>query len=119
MPFQPALAAESYAYLTTTGRRTGQPREIEIWFALTDDGATVWLLSGGGDRSNWVKNLRAEPEVRLRIGDVELPGRAELLEARSEEDARARDALFAKYRPGSSGDLEGWRVRALPVAIRV
>src|SRR5919198_4125925 len=41
-----------YAYLTTTGRVTGRPHEIEIWFAL--HAGTVYVLSGGGDRSDWV-----------------------------------------------------------------
>jgi deazaflavin-dependent oxidoreductase (nitroreductase family) len=55
-------------YLTTTGRRSGRPHRIEIWF-LEDAGA-VYLFAGGGDRSDWVRNLRANPQVHL-----ELPGR--------------------------------------------
>ena len=54
------LAGESYCYLTTTGRVSGEPREIEIWFGL--EGATLYMLSGGRDRSDWVKNLLREPE---------------------------------------------------------
>ena len=50
-----ALDGESYCYLTTTGRVSGEPREIEIWFGL--DGPTLYVLSGGRDRSDWVKNL--------------------------------------------------------------
>ena len=34
MAFDPAKADEDYCYLTTTGRISGRPREIEIWFAL-------------------------------------------------------------------------------------
>ena len=43
------LKDEDFCYLTTRGRVTGRPHEIEIWFAV--DGDTVYLLSGGGDRS--------------------------------------------------------------------
>jgi deazaflavin-dependent oxidoreductase (nitroreductase family) len=116
--FEPALSAEAYAYLTTRGRRSGLPREIEIWFALAPDGATVYLLAGGGERANWVRNLRVEPGVMVRIAGVTLPGRAEVIDADSPEDSTAREALLAKYgtpeRP-----LERWRRTGLPVAIRV
>src|SRR6186713_3406091 len=38
-------AATPFAYLTTTGRRTGQPHRIEIWFAAEQ--GSIYLLSGG------------------------------------------------------------------------
>ncbi len=53
------LATEPFCYLTTTGRGSGRPHTIELWFALHD--ARVYLLSGGGERSDWVKNLQREP----------------------------------------------------------
>ena len=37
MAVDPSLASESYCYLTTTGRVSGEPREIEIWFGLDGD----------------------------------------------------------------------------------
>src|SRR3989304_3577054 len=49
------LKHEEYCYLTTMGRITGKPHEIEIWFGLND--FTLYLLSGGGIKSDWVKNL--------------------------------------------------------------
>jgi len=55
MGFDPALAGEDYCYLTTTGRLSGEPREIEIWFSL-DDGV-LYMLAGGGRRANWVRNI--------------------------------------------------------------
>jgi|GEM_PF-2824500 len=63
----PDLAGEDYCYLTTTGRVSGEPREIEIWFGLA--GTTLYMLSGGGEHSNWVRNLKRIPEVRVRIGE--------------------------------------------------
>jgi deazaflavin-dependent oxidoreductase (nitroreductase family) len=57
---------EQYCYLTTRGRVSGRPHRIEIWFAL--DGSTLYLLSGGRERSDWVKNLRATPEVTVELG---------------------------------------------------
>ena len=108
------LAGESYCYLTTTGRVSGEPREIEIWFGL--DGSTLYMLSGGGDRSDWVKNLIHEPRVSVRIGERTFEGTARVV-SDSEEDRQARTLLFEKYSPGYSGDLEDWRERSLPIAV--
>ena len=105
-----------YCYVTTTGRRSGNPHTIEIWFAVRGD--VVYLLSGGGDASDWVKNLRAHPTVGLRLGDRDLICRARIVED-PEEDERARRLLVEKYAPRSSGDLEEWRRTALPVAIEL
>jgi hypothetical protein len=50
-----SLSGEDYCYLTTKGRVSGRPHEIEIWFGV--HGNTLYLLSGGGEESDWVKNL--------------------------------------------------------------
>jgi deazaflavin-dependent oxidoreductase (nitroreductase family) len=103
-----------YCYVTTTGRRSGNPHTIEIWFALHGD--VVYLLSGGGDANDWVKNLRAHPTVGLRLGDRDLICGARVVED-PEEDELARKLLTEKYVPRYSGDLQEWRRTALPVAI--
>lgn len=115
MQLPPGLAGLDYCYLTTTGRKSGQPREIEIWFGA--DGGTLYLLSGGGDRSHWVRNILADPRVRVRVGEQTFAARARVVEPGTEEDTRARDLLVAKYQPGYSSDLSDWRRRALPVAL--
>ena len=114
MPVDRSLADEDYCYLTTTGRVTGLAREIEIWFGL--DGETLYMLSGGRDRSNWVKNLMREPNVTVRIADDTRSGRARVVED-ADEDARARRLLLDKYSEGYSGDLSGWGRDALPIAV--
>jgi deazaflavin-dependent oxidoreductase (nitroreductase family) len=108
------LAGENYCYLTTTGRVSGEPREIEIWFGL--DGSTLYMLSGGRDRSDWVKNLMREARVSVRIADRTFEGRARVV-SDPDEDARARALLFEKYSPGYSGDLDDWRERSLPIVV--
>jgi deazaflavin-dependent oxidoreductase (nitroreductase family) len=109
------LAEESFCYLTTTGRVTDEPHEIEIWFALVPERRALYMLSGGGDRSDWVKNLFHNPEVEVRIAGERLAGRAR--EAKdAEEDELARRLLVEKYER-SPGRLENWRRRALPVVV--
>ena len=110
-----ALAGEDYLYLSTTGRVTGALHRIEIWFGLR--GQTAYLLSGGGERSDWVRNLRANPSVRVRIGDREFAAAARILDPGTNEDALARRLLFEKYARSGSGDLTTWRDSALPVAL--
>jgi deazaflavin-dependent oxidoreductase (nitroreductase family) len=103
-----------YCYVTTTGRRSGRPHTIEIWFA--QQGNVVYVLSGGGDASDWVKNLRANPTVGLRLGDRDLICRARIVDDPA-EDELARRLVTEKYVPRYSGDLDEWRRTALPVAI--
>ena len=108
------LADESFCYLTTTGRISGQPHTIEIWFALR--GTTAYMLSGGRERSDWVRNILTSPEVTLRIGDREFRALGRLV-TEPNEDRVARDLVVGKYRPGYRGDLTSWRDGALVVAI--
>jgi deazaflavin-dependent oxidoreductase (nitroreductase family) len=108
------LADLDYCYLTTTGRRSGSPHTIEIWFALDDD--RLYLLAGGSTGSDWVKNLREHPTVGLRLGEHDLICKARVV-TDPEEDERARRLVFDKYDPRTSDDLVEWRGTALPVAI--
>jgi deazaflavin-dependent oxidoreductase (nitroreductase family) len=114
------VADELFCYLTTTGRRTGDPHTIEIWFGReTEDERTLYLMAGARDRSDWVRNLMADPHVTVRIGDDELTGTARVLDPDqdTDEDALARRLLLAKYQKGE--ELAGWGRGALPVAIDV
>jgi deazaflavin-dependent oxidoreductase (nitroreductase family) len=108
------FADEPFCYLTTRGRVTGRPHRIEIWFALA--GSTVYFLSGGRDRSDWVKNLRVTPEVTVELGRHVYAGRARVV-ADPTEDERARTLVHDKYARTYRGDLSRWRRTALPVAV--
>ena len=108
------LAGLDFCYVTTTGRRSGSPHTIEIWFALHE--GVVYLLSGGGEGSDWVRNLREHPTVGLRVGDRDLICQARLVEDPGEDDL-ARRLLFEKYTPRDQDDLREWSRTALPVAI--
>ena len=110
------LSELDFCYVTTTGRSSGRPHTIEIWFAFHD--ARVYVLSGGGDASDWVKNIRVNPTVGLRIGDRDMLCRAYVVED-SDEDALARRLLMEKYQPRYTGDLNEWRETSLPVAFEL
>ncbi len=109
------LSKEEYCYLATKGRKTGRPHEIEIWFGVMD--GTLYLLSGGGDSSDWVKNLLKTPEVTVRIAKHKFAGRARIMNT-GKEDALIRKLLAAKYQQWQQGGrLSNWARTALPVAI--
>ena len=108
---------EQFCYLTTVGRVSGKPHEIEIWFGI--QGTTLYMLSGGRDRSDWVKNIRKQPAVQIRIGDRQLRGTARIVAAGTAEAALARRLLQSKYQPGYGRDLSGWARSALPVAVEL
>jgi deazaflavin-dependent oxidoreductase (nitroreductase family) len=114
MSIRPELAQEAFCYLTTRGRVTGRPHRIEIWFAL--EGSTLYLLSGGRERSDWVKNLRNSPEVTVELGHGSFAGRARIVDD-PDEDERARALVHDKYAGSYGGDLSAWRRSALPVAV--
>lgn len=109
------VARHDYCHLTTTGRRSGRPHRIEIWYAA--EGTTLYLLSGGRQSSDWVQNLLVEPTVLVELDGEEHRARARVLDDGGEEEQRARALVYDKYAPGSGGDLTGWRERALPVAL--
>ena len=111
-----AVSGDDFCYLTTRGRVSDRPHEIEICFAL--DEGSLYLLSGGRDRSDWVRNLRADPLVTVRLRDTTYSATARVVEA-GDESERGRGLVFDKYQPRYSGNLERWRRESLLVALDV
>lgn len=110
-------AGDSVCHLQTRGRVSGRPRTIEIWFAV--DGTRIYLLSGGREHAHWVRNLRADPSVRVRLGGRTLHGRARTIEGEPAEPL-ARRLLAAKYQGWRDGEpLSGWAAGSLPVEIEL
>jgi deazaflavin-dependent oxidoreductase (nitroreductase family) len=111
------LSSEDYCYLTTTGRVTGKPHEIEIWFGIRDD--TLYLLSGGGGKSDWVKNFLKHPSVTVRIAKHTFEGVARIV-TDEKEDRVARHLVAEKYQEWEEGrELSGWARTALAVRIKL
>jgi deazaflavin-dependent oxidoreductase (nitroreductase family) len=78
-----------YIYVTTTGRKSGRPHEIEIWYVYHE--GAYYLVSGGGETADWVKNIRANPSVTLRIGERD----AEAIQALGRPVDRAQEPELA------------------------
>ena len=116
MVLEQSLAERSVCYLSTMGRRSGEWRELEIWFAADPDRDRIYILSGGRDRAQWVRNIRAEPSVRVRIGASRFEGTGGEVEGGPDE-ARARQLVAEKYGAIRDGSLNHWARTSLPVAI--
>src|SRR5918994_5814528 len=125
-PHQHPALGEQFAYLETVGRLTGNLHEIEIWFAgeadESDEQTCLYLMSGGRERADWVKNLVRTPRVRVRVAGRWYDGTARIIEGEPGE-RRARELVCSKYMrydPATDADLpSGWCREALPVVIEV
>jgi deazaflavin-dependent oxidoreductase (nitroreductase family) len=101
-----SLKERSTCRITTRGRRTGRPHTVTIWFVVGDGGRIhLGTLKMGRD---WPKNVAANPEVVLEIGDLRLSGRVQQV---SEESERARIAsrIAAKYWAARIGSWLGFK----------
>ena len=77
-------------HLITRGRRTGQPREVELYaFSYADSWVVVGSRGGSPIDPRWAENLRAEPRAVVRLGGELRPVRAR------EVQGLERDRLWA------------------------
>jgi deazaflavin-dependent oxidoreductase (nitroreductase family) len=80
-----------YALLETTGRVSGLRRTTPVGDGLR--GSTFWIVSEHGRRSAYVRNLEADPRVRVRVRGPWRPGTAHTL---PDDDPRARQAWLSQ-----------------------
>jgi F420H(2)-dependent quinone reductase len=92
------LTRKPVLLLTAIGRRSGQPRTIPLFYLRDGDNLIVCNVRPPGERRNpWPLNVRANPEVIIRIGGVAERRRAR--EARPEEFERLWPSLVAMWPP--------------------
>jgi deazaflavin-dependent oxidoreductase (nitroreductase family) len=106
-----SIANEQVLYLTTIGRRRGLPREIEIWFVVC--GESFYLFAETGEAAGWVKNIKRNPKVAVRIGDVKTDGTARVLDRQHAPELWDRVAAIADHKYGWG---DGLPVEITPVS---
>jgi deazaflavin-dependent oxidoreductase (nitroreductase family) len=79
------LPTPSVVILETTGRRSGQPRRVPVTRMI--EGETVWIVTEHGRKTGYVRNIEANPRVRVRIGRRWRTGTARVL---ADDDWRSR-----------------------------
>ncbi len=76
---------ERLCYLTTTGRRTGLPRQIEIWFVERE--GKLYLLAEKFFEAHWVENIQKDARVKVRLNGREFAATARVLDERRDAEA--------------------------------
>jgi deazaflavin-dependent oxidoreductase (nitroreductase family) len=85
------LAPRTHALLETTGRKSGVPRRVPVGNGLRGD--TFWIVTEHGSKADYVKNIRNDPRVRVKVGRRWRSGTAQVLEG---DDVRARMRMLRR-----------------------
>jgi deazaflavin-dependent oxidoreductase (nitroreductase family) len=111
-----ALERDRTVDITTTGRESGRPRRVEIWFHNLDGRLYITGLPG---RRGWYANLRANPQLVFHLkgsAQADLPARARLVEEPVERRAVMEQIL---QRLGRGRDLDEWVARSPLVEVEL
>ena len=79
------------ALLETTGRRTHLPRRTPVCDGL--EGETFWLIAQRGRDADWVRNIEANPRVRVRVSEAHARWRAGTAHLVDDDDPRERQRI--------------------------
>lgn len=101
-----SLADLPVLYLTTVGRTSGLPRQIEIWFVAA--GGKYYLLAEHFRRAQWVLNIERNPRVQVRLGGQERAATARILDETADAETwkLAQDLAREKYGWGDGLPVE-------------
>lgn len=80
-----------HVLVETTGRRSGKRRRTVV--GMNIDGDTGWVVAEHGRQAGYVRNLEADPNVRVRVGRAWRPARARIV---AEDDPQARLDTFSR-----------------------
>jgi deazaflavin-dependent oxidoreductase (nitroreductase family) len=92
-----------FLYLTTTGRRTGQSREIEIWF--TERGGNYYVIAEHREEAHWLQNLQVQPHVHVRLGEQRFGATARVVNDEREPELSAAVKALSDKKYGWSDGL--------------
>jgi deazaflavin-dependent oxidoreductase (nitroreductase family) len=88
----------AYLYLTTTGRISGAPREIEIWFV--ESNGNFYILAEHFHNAQWVKNIKQNPRVHVRVGNREFDATARALDENADRESWLMAQKLAREKYG-------------------
>ena len=100
------VGSAKFIHLTSTGRKTGKPHTVELWFAVNDGRV---YLSHEGEETDWMRNIKKNPKVIFEIGKKDFTGAARYLNDLENEAWTAKVALYEKYYGKASKEtIEDW-----------
>lgn len=82
------------ALLETTGRRTGLARRTPVCDGL--DGEIFWLIAQRGRGADWVRNIEANPRVRVKVSGLRAAWRAGTAHILDDDDPRERLRILSR-----------------------
>jgi deazaflavin-dependent oxidoreductase (nitroreductase family) len=82
------------ALLETTGRRTGLRRRTPVCDGL--EGETFWLVAQRGRDADWVRNIEANPRVRVKVSEAHAHWRSGTAHILDEDDPRERQRILSQ-----------------------
>jgi F420H(2)-dependent quinone reductase len=105
-----AESPAGFLKLTTTGRKTGQPRTVHLLY-IRDGSAYVVTASNGGKQSppGWLFNVRSNPKVSMQVQDRQVSAVAEIAEPDKRRELWARlleiAPMYAGYEKQTSREI--------------
>jgi deazaflavin-dependent oxidoreductase (nitroreductase family) len=107
--FVVGLAPPGYALLETVGRKTGKARRTPVGDGWV--GYQFWLVAEHGMKAGYVRNIAANPRVRVKLRHGLLAhwhtGKAQVL---PDADARQRQRWLAGRRPSTAANAAAVRL---------
>ena len=102
--------------LTTVGARSGKKRRAVLpWFAAGEDRAVVGSRGGMRSDPHWVHNLRAHPQVEIRVDRKTRPAMARIVEGEERaalwKEITARSPVYLEYQERCA------KYREIPVVV--
>ena len=93
--FAAGVVPPGYAMLETIGRKSGEPRQTPVGDGLFGD--TFWIVAEHGQKAAYVRNILANPNVRLRVrsGWLKTVWRTGVAEVLTDDDPRERQRQLA------------------------
>jgi deazaflavin-dependent oxidoreductase (nitroreductase family) len=91
LAFELGIPPPGDALLETVGRRSGQARSTPVCDGL--EGSTFWIIAQHGRRAEYVRNIEADPRVRVKVGARWRTGTAHILD---DDDPRKRQRMLAR-----------------------
>jgi deazaflavin-dependent oxidoreductase (nitroreductase family) len=110
MALRAGVAPRAFALLETTGRRSGLAQHTPVGNGL--DGDTFWLVAAHGTQADYVRNLQAEPRVRVKAGGIWRAGTAVVLPG---DDPAARSQTLPHQWDAAIGRM----MASAPLTIRI
>jgi deazaflavin-dependent oxidoreductase (nitroreductase family) len=100
------VGSAKFIHLTSTGRKTGKPHTVELWFAVNDGKV---YLSHEDEETDWMRNIKKNAQVTFEISGKNFTGKARYLNDLEDEAWTAKVALYEKYYGRASKEaIEDW-----------